>query len=105
MEPQVLYKQNLELNIKIINGDSYSKPFNITKKIGEKFMYSGAGFQVVQQVLEEITNKRLYQLMEQYIFKPLKMNNSTGKLLYEKKHDYPLANMNYLYRMYPETPQ
>jgi CubicO group peptidase (beta-lactamase class C family) len=103
MEPQVLYKQNLELNIKIINGDSYSKPFNITKKIGEKFMYSGAGFQVVQQVLEEITNKRLYQLMEQYIFKPLKMNNSTGKLLYEKKHDYPLANMNYLYRMYPET--
>jgi len=103
MEPQVSYKQNLELNIKIINGDLHSKPFNVTRKIGEKFMYSGAGFQVVQQVLEEITNKRLYQLMEQYIFRPLNMINSTGKLLYEKKHNYPLANMGNLYRIYPET--
>ena len=68
MEPQVKYTQNLELNIKIINGESYSKPFNITEKIGKKFMYSGAGFQVIQQVIEETTNKRLYQLMKQYIF-------------------------------------
>jgi CubicO group peptidase (beta-lactamase class C family) len=85
MEPQVKYTQNLELNIKILNGESYSKPFNITEKIGKKFMYSGAGFQVIQQVIEEITNKRLYQLMKQYIFTPLNMNNSTGKLLYENK--------------------
>ena len=103
MEPQVKYTQNLELNIKILNGESYSKPFNITEKIGKKFMYSGAGFQVIQQVIEEITNKRLYQLMKQYIFTPLNMNNSTGKLLYENKHDYKLADMNGLYRMYPET--
>lgn len=103
MEPQVKYTQNLELNIKILNGESYSKPFNITEKIGKKFMYSGAGFQVIQQVIEEITNKRLYQLMKQYIFSPLNMNNSTGKLLYENKHNYKLADMDGLYRMYPET--
>lgn len=47
MEPQVPYKQNLELNIKIINGKSYSKPFDITEKPGTKFMYSGAGYQVI----------------------------------------------------------
>ena len=103
MEPQVHYTQNLELNIKIIDGKSYSKPFNVTEKVGEKFMYSGAGFQVIQQVIEEITNKKLYQVMEQYIFKPLDMYNSTGKLLYENKHNYTLANMDGLYRMYPET--
>jgi CubicO group peptidase (beta-lactamase class C family) len=57
-------------------------------------MYSGAGFQVIQQVIEKITNKRLYQLMKQYIFTPLNMNNSTGKLLYENEHDYKLADMN-----------
>jgi CubicO group peptidase (beta-lactamase class C family) len=103
MDPQIKYVQNLELNIKIITGGSYSKPFKITEKIGKKFMYSGAGFQVVQQVLEEITGKRLHQLMQQYIFTPLSMCNSTGKLLYEKKHKYKLADMDGLYRMYPET--
>ena len=71
MDPQIFYKQNLQLNIDIITGNSYSKPFNITEKIGKKFIYSGAGYQVIQQVLEEVTGKRLYKLMEQYIFKPL----------------------------------
>jgi CubicO group peptidase (beta-lactamase class C family) len=64
MDPQVEYIQNLKLNIDIISGNSYSKPFNITEKIGKKWMYSGAGFQVIQQVIEEITKKRLYQLMK-----------------------------------------
>jgi len=103
MEPQVKYNQNLKLNMEIINGESYSKPFNITEKIGSKFMYSGAGYQVIQQVIEEITNKRLYQLLKKYIFTPLNMNNSTGKLLYEGEHNYQLADMQGLYRMYPET--
>ena len=103
MEPQVEYIQNLKLNIDIISGNSYSKPFNITEKIGKKWMYSGAGFQVIQQIIEEITNKRLYQLMEKYIFEPLNMKNSTGKLLYEGQHKYKLADMDGLYRMYPET--
>lgn len=103
MELNENYKQNLQLNMDILNGDSYSKPFNITKPIGKEFNYSGAGYQVIQQVLEEITNKRLYQLLEQYIFKPLKMKNSTGKLLYEGKHKYKLCDTNGLYRLYPET--
>ena len=103
MDPQVKYTQDLKLNIDIISGKSYSKPFNITEKIGKKFMYSGSGYQVIQQVIEEITNKRLYQLMEKYIFEPLNMKNSTGKLLYEGQHKYKLADMGGLYRMYPET--
>lgn len=103
MEPQFLCKQNLDTNIKIIEGESYSKPFNVTENIGKKFMYSGAGYQVIQQVIEEITGKRLYQLMKQYLFRPLNMEHSTGKLLYDGKHNYPLANTYGLYRMYPET--
>lgn len=102
-DPQQIYTQNLQLNIDIISGKSYSKPFNITEKPGKKYMYSGAGFQVVQQVLEEITGKRLYRLMEKYIFMPLNMKNSTGKLLYDKKHKYKLANIDGWYRMHPET--
>ena len=64
--PQDPQQQDLDLNIKIINGKLVSKPFNITEKKGSKFMYSGAGFQVIQQVLEEITNERLYSLIERF---------------------------------------
>jgi len=103
MFPQYPLTQDLDLNIKIINGNLGSKPFNITEKKGSKFMYSGAGFQVIQQVLEEITNERLYILMEKYIFTPLNMKNSTGKLLYEGQHNYSLADMDGLYRIHPET--
>lgn len=105
MDPQIYYKQNLQLNIDIITGNSYSKPFNITEKPEEKFIYSGAGYQVIQQVIEEVTGKRLYKLMEQYIFKPLKMKNSTGKLLYENNNysGNTIADMNGFYRIYPET--
>jgi len=102
-EPQIPIEQNLQLNIDIISGNTNFKPFNITEKPNTKYMYSGAGYQVIQQILEEITNKRLYQLMDKYIFKPLKMKKSTGKLLYEKQHKYKIAHMKMLYFMYPET--
>lgn len=102
-DPQLEFKQSLKTNIEIINGDSYSKPFNPTKKPGKHHIYSGSGYQVVQQVVEEITGKRLYYLMDQYLFKPLEMTHSTGKLLYEGKHDYDIIGMDGLYRMYPET--
>jgi CubicO group peptidase (beta-lactamase class C family) len=102
--PQRYLEQNLDFNIKIINGEwSLGTRFNITDKPGKKFMYSGAGFQVIQQVLEEITNERLYKLMEKYLFNPLNMHNSTGKLLYEGEHNYSLADMDGLYRMHLET--
>lgn len=38
MEPFVKYTQNLELNIKIISGESYSKPFNIVGEAGEEYV-------------------------------------------------------------------
>jgi len=96
-------KLSLELNTAIILGKLSSKPFNITFEPGKKFMYSGAGYQVVQQVLEEITGKRLFQLLDKYIFSPLKMKNSTAKLLYPNKHKYNISNMNNYYHLYPET--
>jgi CubicO group peptidase (beta-lactamase class C family) len=102
MEPAVKYKQDLQLNIDIITGNSYSKPFNITETPGKKFIYSGAGFQVIQQVLEEITGERLHKLMQNYVFNPIDMKSSTARLLYDK-HNYKLADMNGLYRIHPET--
>lgn len=90
-------------NLDIISTHKYNNPFEITHKPGSKFYYSGVGYQVVQQILEDISNMKLHKLMEIYIFKPLNMNNSTGQLLYKNKHNYKLAHMNYKYRMYPDT--
>jgi len=101
--PQKKMKQTLQLNIDILNGKYINRPFRVIDKIGKKFMYSNPGYQLIQQIVEEITGKPLYKLMEKYIFKPLKMMNSTGKLLYDNKHNYNLASYQNLYRMFPDT--
>jgi CubicO group peptidase (beta-lactamase class C family) len=102
-EPQTPLRQTLNLNMEILDGKTFSKPVQFTEKPNKQFIYSGAGYQVIQQVLEEITGRRLHQLMQKYIFTPLGMKNSTGKLLYTGKHNYKIADMKEQYRMYPET--
>ena len=94
----------LPSNIDILNGNGNSKKIEFIDKPGNTYKYSGIGYQVIQQVLEELTGKKLYQLMDKYIFKPLKLKNSTGKVLYPKKHKYNLSQLkNWNYRLYPET--
>ena len=96
--------KKLPSNIDILNGNGNSKEIKFVEKPGKKYMYSGIGYQVIQQVLEEITGKKLYQLMDKYIFKPLKLKYSTGKVLYPKKHKYNLVKIkNWDYKLYPET--
>jgi CubicO group peptidase (beta-lactamase class C family) len=41
------------------------------------FSYSGEGFAFLQHVVEKLVNKPLNELMEQEVFGPLKMNNSS----------------------------
>ena len=42
--------------------------------------------------------------MDKYIFKPLKLKHSTGKVLYPNKHNYNLAKIkNWDYKLYPYT--
>lgn len=97
-------KLNMKTNTKIIKGKTGSRPFNIINEPGTVYMYSGAGYQVVQQILEDITDKPLFALLNKFIFKPLKMKNSTGKLLYEGKHKYNIANTSDTgYKLHQET--
>lgn len=95
-------EQNLQLNMDILDGKLSSQGVRFGGTVGV-YHYSGNGYQIIQQVLEEITGIRFYKLLEQYIFKPLKMKHSTGKLLYPGKHKYKLANSLDMYRMMPET--
>jgi len=92
----------LPSNIEILSDNMNGVKF--IEKPGIKWIYSSIGYQIIQQVLEEITGQYLYQLMDKYIFKPLKLKNSTGKVLYPKKHKYKLAKLkNCEYKLYPQT--
>ncbi|PSR55131.1 hypothetical protein AHMF7605_17275 [Adhaeribacter arboris] len=44
---------------------------------GQKFSYSGEGYVYLQKVVEKITGKPLNQLMEEKVFRPLGMPNSS----------------------------
>lgn len=44
---------------------------------GSKYMYSGAGYTILQLLIEEVSGKSFQDYMVQEVFIPLKMNNST----------------------------
>ncbi|WP_047986412.1 serine hydrolase domain-containing protein [Ornithinibacillus californiensis] len=59
-------------------------PIEVQCEPGSEFHYSDAGFCIVQQLIEDVTAKPFQQVMKEYIFEPLGMENShylnTGKL-------------------------
>ena len=44
---------------------------------GSKYMYSGAGYTILQLIIEEVSGQTFQEYMVQEVFIPLKMNNST----------------------------
>lgn len=44
---------------------------------GSKYMYSGAGYTILQLLIEEISGQSFQEYMTQEVFEPLKMENST----------------------------
>lgn len=43
---------------------------------GTKFMYSGEGYELLQNIVTKVTNKSIDTLLDEYVFTPFKMNNS-----------------------------
>jgi len=44
---------------------------------GSKYMYSGAGYTILQLLIEEVSGQSFQEYMTQEVFEPLKMENST----------------------------
>lgn len=53
-----------------------NSPVLVSYQPGSKYSYSGGGFQVLQQVLEDAEKKSFSELMKSLVLKPLDMNNS-----------------------------
>jgi CubicO group peptidase (beta-lactamase class C family) len=63
----------------ILNGEppANSKPVRVMQAPGKAFRYSGGGYMVTQQLVEDVTGKPLAALAKEFIFNKLGMLNST----------------------------
>jgi len=53
------------------------EPIDVKYEPEIEFHYSDAGFCIIQQLIEDVTQKTFQQVMEELIFRPLKMETST----------------------------
>lgn len=53
-----------------------SQPVRVELKPGTKFLYSGGGYVILQQLMMDVTGKSFPELMQKMIFSPLGMTNS-----------------------------
>lgn len=67
------------------NAKSSNTPLVFAFTPGQKFSYSGEGILLLQQVIEHITKTGLEELMEHYVFTPLKMENTS--FVWQAKYD------------------
>ncbi|MGP4040925.1 serine hydrolase domain-containing protein [Gracilibacillus sp. D59] len=68
--------------IELLKGDTpYCKvPIEVKCQPDSKFHYSDAGFCIIQQLIEDVTKKPFQQVMNEYIFVPIGMENSYFKI-------------------------
>ena len=79
----------------ILRGDSpaNNEPITMTLFPGQKFSYSGGGFQVIQLILETTLQKPFHEIMDEIILKPLGMNRSTYTLIPSSETNYAPAHL------------
>jgi CubicO group peptidase (beta-lactamase class C family) len=72
----------------ILNGEppANNKPIVVEYEPGSKYFYSGGSFQVLQQLIEDVTDKDFASFMQQTILGPLNM--------YRSVFQYPLNDKN-----------
>lgn len=73
--------------IELLNGEkpANNKPVHVFYKPGSKYFYSGGAFQVVQQIISDITKTNFNDYMNKQILKPLGMKNAI--------YQYPLDKL------------
>jgi CubicO group peptidase (beta-lactamase class C family) len=77
-----------------------SPAVRVVQQPGTKFMYSGGGYQVMQKIMEDVSQIGFSEIMAEYVFEPLNMKNSHYAPLYpeQKKNaawghlDNPIPN-------------
>ncbi|MCU7667536.1 serine hydrolase domain-containing protein [Bacillus thuringiensis] len=76
--PELNSKIGFPSMVEILEGQTpYCKtPIDVKYEPESEFHYSDAGFCIIQQLIENVTEKSFHQVMNEKIFKPLGMSNS-----------------------------
>ncbi len=71
--------QRLPTLVQVLNGvaPSNSPPIRADTLPGSVWRYSGGGYVIVQQLLEDVTGRQFYELMNDVVLAPIGMNEST----------------------------
>ncbi|WP_338637700.1 serine hydrolase domain-containing protein [Spirobacillus cienkowskii] len=70
--------EKLPTLIEILNGQSPANnlPVKLEVPTSEKYSYSGGGYQIVELLIESVTDKSFQSVVNEEIFKPLNLKNS-----------------------------
>lgn len=63
-----------------------NQPIRVFYRSGSKYFYSGGGFQVLQQLLTDVTQQPFEEIMNTKILKRLRMNNSVFQFPLSRKY-------------------
>jgi len=76
------YKQDAKLPsiIDILNGNGNTPKLKVKSIPGSKWRYSGGGYLILQKIIEDISGSSFEVFMQQNVFLPMRMNNSTFKM-------------------------
>lgn len=76
--PELNSKIGFPSIVELLEGQTpYCKaPIRVKCEHGSEFHYSDAGFCIIQQLIEDVTEKPFHQIMNEQIFEPLRMENS-----------------------------
>ena len=76
--PELNSKIGFPSMVELLAGQTpYCKdPIRVKCEPGSEFHYSDAGFCIIQQLIEDVTEKPFHQVMNEQIFEPLRMENS-----------------------------
>ena len=78
--PGIAYlADNFPTNLQILNGESPSqtKSVIVDRMPGTEFLYSNAGYSILQQLAVDLEQKSFPEIVRDRIFQPLEMNNTT----------------------------
>jgi CubicO group peptidase (beta-lactamase class C family) len=74
----------------VLNGEGRTPKITVAATPGSRFAYSGGGYLVLQKVIEDVSGQSFAEFMQQQVFAPLGMSNSTF-------NQFPTANVSLAY--------
>ncbi|KAH7333093.1 beta-lactamase/transpeptidase-like protein [Rhexocercosporidium sp. MPI-PUGE-AT-0058] len=88
----------------MLRGDppANNEPITLALFPGQKFFYSGGGFQVVQLILETMLQKPFHDIMQELVLGPLEMTRSTYAFIPSTEKNYAPAHLSGKVRAEPD---